>query len=153
MISLVRGPRVLQKFARINGFSATKSLEPITEIKSITQSINQSLHESDSFVMIRLLNAKIHELPKETEKCQQGCPYLILSHGWQENEMTFEDIPHFENISASPLGPKYGGATKTIGACNAVLQHYRGDITHLWLDTICIDKKNLTEFSTAINSM
>lgn len=103
--------------------------------------------------MIRLLNAKSHKLPNETEKRQQGCPYVILSHVWQEAEVTFEDIPHFENISASPLGPKFASASKIIKACNAVLQLYKGGITHIWLDTICIDKKNLTEFFTAINSM
>lgn len=67
--------------------------------------------------------------------------------------MTFEDMPQVEIMSASPLGPKFSSASKIIGACNAVLHQYKGGITHLWLDTICIDKKNLTEFSTAVNSM
>lgn len=154
LISLVRGPRirVLRNFARINGFSA-RSPNSSNQSLRLNHSLNQSLHESDSLAMMRLLNAETHELPNETEKRQQGCPYVILSHVWQEAEMTFEDMPHFENISASPLGPKYASASKIIGACNAVLRHYKGSITHLWLDTICIDKKNLTEFSTAINSM
>lgn len=104
--------------------------------------------------MIRLLNAKSHELPDDAElKRQQGCPYVIISHVWQKTEVTYEDMPHFKTISASQSAPKFPSASKIIGACNAVLDHYKGRVTHLWLDTVCIDKKNLTEFSTAINSM
>ena len=104
--------------------------------------------------MIRLLNAQNHELPDEAElKRQQGRPYVIISHVWQAMEVTFDDMPHFKTISASPLGSKFHSAAKITGACNAVLRQSKGGTNLLWLDTICIDKKNLTEFSTAINSM
>lgn len=104
--------------------------------------------------MIRLLNAQYHDLPAEAErKLQQGRPYVIISHVWQEMEVTFEDMPHFKTISASRSGPKFSSASKITGASDAVLRQYKGGINHLWLDTVCIDKKNLTEFSAAINSM
>ncbi|MCJ1477534.1 hypothetical protein MMC13_006206 [Lambiella insularis] len=104
--------------------------------------------------MIRLLDAKSRQLPDQAElKRQQGCPYVVISHVWQESEVTFEDMPQFKTISASPTDPQYASALKMIKACDAVLRHEDGRVTHLWLDTVCIDKKNLTEFSTAINSM
>lgn len=96
--------------------------------------------------MIRLLNAESHELPSEAElKRQQGCPYVILSHVWQETEVTFEDMPYFEDMSTSPSGPKFSSASKIIGACKAILHDCKRGITHLRLDTICIDKMKLTD--------
>ena len=104
--------------------------------------------------MIRLLNARTHELPDEAElKRQQGRPYVIISHVWQGTEVTFDDMPNFKILSTSPSGPKYPSAFKITGASSAVLRHSNGATDLLWLDTVCIDKKNLTEFSTAINSM
>lgn len=39
------------------------------------------------------------------------------------------------------------------GACKKVLENYKGDIKHIWLDTVCINKNGPAEVSTSINSM
>ncbi|KAL8724355.1 MAG: hypothetical protein Q9181_006860 [Wetmoreana brouardii] len=101
--------------------------------------------------MIRLLNAKTCRLPDNDEKkAQQGQSYVIISHVWGDTEIVFEDMPRFEELSTSS---KRLSAAKISGACEMVLRGYNGDIKYLWLDTVCIDKKNLTELSMSINSM
>ena len=101
--------------------------------------------------MIRLLNAETRQLPDDDEmKAQQGQTYVIISHVWLDREIVFEDMPRFGEMITSS---KRLSAAKISGACKIVLRHYNSDVKHLWLDTVCIDKKNLTELSMAINSM
>ena len=101
--------------------------------------------------MIRLLNAEACQLPDDHEmKTQQGLPYVIISHAWLDREVVFEDMPRFGEMITSS---KHLSAAKISGACKTVLRRYNSDIKHLWLDTVCIDKKNVTELSMAINSM
>ncbi|KAL8969053.1 MAG: hypothetical protein Q9197_004546 [Variospora fuerteventurae] len=107
--------------------------------------------------MIRLLHAERRELPDEDEiSGQQGLPYVIISHVWQRKEVLFEDGPNLRSWTESsppPPSAKSGSVQKITGACKAVREYGDGRITHLWLDNVCIDKKNLTEFSMSINSM
>ncbi|KAI4241765.1 MAG: hypothetical protein LQ352_007389 [Teloschistes flavicans] len=101
--------------------------------------------------MIRLLNAKTCQLPDNDEKkAQQKQPYVIISHVWGDREIVFEDMPRFKQLSTS--SKRVSGA-KIAGACEVVLRHYHGAIQYLWLDTVCIDKRDLTELSMSINSM
>ena len=110
--------------------------------------------------MRRLLNINTLELPDQDElRDQQELPYVILSHAWQRKEVTFDQMPQFNNLQNLP--PWKQSADKIIGACEAVRDadgRLKGEtggikISHLWMDTVCIDKKNLTELSEAINSM
>ncbi|KAL9601260.1 MAG: hypothetical protein Q9219_002665 [cf. Caloplaca sp. 3 TL-2023] len=104
--------------------------------------------------MIRLLDVDSCELPSDADiKNQQDVPYVIISHAWEKQEIVFEDMPYFKALATSSLGVKSASVAKIEGACDAVRQRHEGSIRHLWLDTICIDKKNLTELSLAINSM
>lgn len=107
--------------------------------------------------MIRLLEVERYELPHEDEiKRQQGLPYVIFSHVWQQKEILFDDVPQFKIWARTPSPPpwaKSDSAKKVQATCRAVLQRYQEKILHLWLDTVCINKKNLTELSMSINSM
>lgn len=95
--------------------------------------------------------------------------YAILSHRWVGREVVFSDfntIPkdRFRSVAdASPV-PKSAGDIENVGdgneasiykiagACAQVRQHTAG-IRHLWIDTVCIDKDDVRELSTALNSM
>lgn len=95
--------------------------------------------------------------------------YAILSHRWVGREVVFGD---FNTVSkdqlrgvpkANPL-PKNTGDIENVGdgseasiykiagACAQVRQRTPG-IRHLWIDTVCINKDDLRELSTALNSM
>lgn len=111
--------------------------------------------------MIRLLNAerfldaKSHEKhpDKEELRHQQRIPYVIISHVWRKKEVIYEDMVQFNKLEASKSWEKPESAAKIVGACKTVLRYYNKKVEHLWLDTVCIDKKDPTELSMSINSM
>ena len=75
-------------------------------------------------------------------------PYVILSHRWLDEEVTFQDI-----LSDKASDKK--GYAKVRGFCQKVAEVYsnKNDVRYAWIDTCCIDKTNSTELSEAINSM
>jgi len=70
-------------------------------------------------------------------------PYIILSHRWQEDEITYQDFEINQ-------GRQKGSYHKIEHLCQIAREK---EIDWVWLDTCCIDKRNLTELSEAINSM
>jgi hypothetical protein len=70
-------------------------------------------------------------------------PYAILSHRWETDEVTFEDLQ--KNIGKEKLG------YKKIWFCGE--QAKRDGLHHFWVDTCCIDKTDKAELSHAIRSM
>ncbi|KXH51167.1 HET domain-containing protein [Colletotrichum nymphaeae SA-01] len=73
--------------------------------------------------------------------------YAILSHRWEsdEDEVIFEDM-----ASADIRSKKLLGWSKIKRTCAEALKI---GIGYAWIDTCCIDKRNLTELTEAINSM
>lgn len=69
--------------------------------------------------------------------------YAILSHRWTDEEVTFQEI-------ATTKGKAKAGYTKITACCAAARDN---GISHVWIDTCCIDKTSSTELSEAINSM
>lgn len=70
--------------------------------------------------------------------------YAILSHRWEEEEVTLEDI----NATGNGRGMK--GYRKLRLSCAMAA---RQDLKYIWIDTCCIDKTSSAELSEAINSM
>ncbi|KAH8589204.1 NACHT domain-containing protein [Bisporella sp. PMI_857] len=69
--------------------------------------------------------------------------YAILSHTWEGEEVTFEDLQN-------GTGTKKAGYEK-IRFCAE--QAKRDDLQYFWVDTCCIDKSSSAELAEAINSM
>ncbi|PYH91218.1 HET-domain-containing protein [Aspergillus ellipticus CBS 707.79] len=72
-------------------------------------------------------------------------PYAILSHRWDEEEVTFQDMKR--NDAATKTKKGY---TKIRQFCQVA---WDNGIDYAWIDTCCIDRTNSTELSEAINSM
>ncbi|KAL8949499.1 MAG: hypothetical protein Q9222_004397 [Ikaeria aurantiellina] len=70
-------------------------------------------------------------------------PYVILSHTWEQEEVSFEDIQTPDCMSLA-------GYEKIIQCCKFAAA--RG-WEYIWIDTCCIDKRSSAELSEAINSM
>ncbi|EAW14126.1 HET domain protein [Aspergillus clavatus NRRL 1] len=70
-------------------------------------------------------------------------PYAVLSHRWQDEEVTFQDIQ-----SGISQGKK--GYEKVLACCT---QAQRGGLDYVWVDTFCIDKTSSAELSESLNSM
>lgn len=73
----------------------------------------------------------------------ENLEYAILSHTWEEDEVTFQDIQgdHAQDKK---------GYQKILWTCQ---QARSEDIPYAWVDTCCIDKTSSAELSEAINSM
>ncbi|KAF4451313.1 HET-domain-containing protein [Fusarium austroafricanum] len=69
--------------------------------------------------------------------------YAILSHTWEDGEVTFQDFLALSHQNKT-------GYAKISGAC---MRTIRDGLEYIWVDTCCIDKSSSTELSEAINSM
>ncbi|RYP09478.1 hypothetical protein DL765_008428 [Monosporascus sp. GIB2] len=90
---------------------------------------------------MRLLNTAKLEL--QQFKDDSIPQYTILSHTWDEVELTFQDMK-----GAAAAEKK--GYQKVEKCCS--MARDRGH-DHVWIDTCCIDKTSSAELSEAINSM
>jgi len=70
-------------------------------------------------------------------------PYAILSHTWGTEEVSFVDL-------VNKSGKSKAGYHKIV-FCGE--QAARDNLRYFWVDTCCIDKRNNTELTKAINSM
>jgi hypothetical protein len=70
--------------------------------------------------------------------------YAILSHTWEDGEVTFQDWQDFRKAS------KKTGLAKIKSAC---AQTRADGLDYIWVDTNCIDKSSSAELCEAINSM
>ena len=90
---------------------------------------------------MRLLNTTSIEVERFTGNVP---PYAVLSHRWEEDEVTLEDI----NAIGNGRGMK--GYRKLRLSCAMAA---RQDLKYIWIDICCIDKTSSAELSEAINSM
>ncbi|KAK7966508.1 HET-domain-containing protein [Apiospora aurea] len=94
---------------------------------------------------MRCIDTILKQLVQKTA-CASFKPYAILSHTWDNTEITFQD---FDGAGLNGCRDKAGYA-KLKGAIDlAREQKFR----YLWVDTCCIDKTSSSELSEAINSM
>jgi len=73
-----------------------------------------------------------------------GVKYLILSHTWGDDEVSFTDMTNVEQAKTKK------GFGKIKGICDIAK---RDGVTYAWVDTCCIDKSSSAELSESINSM
>ncbi|KAF5363018.1 hypothetical protein D9758_012654 [Tetrapyrgos nigripes] len=91
--------------------------------------------------------------------------YAILSHTWEDEEVTFQDIQNiatladtcngrqltFDDIRAFlPPAQLKKGYTKVVQAC---VRARNSAFDWIWIDSCCINKESSAELSEAINSM
>ncbi|KAJ9614401.1 hypothetical protein H2200_002537 [Cladophialophora chaetospira] len=74
--------------------------------------------------------------------------YAILSHTWDDEEITFQDITRIE--TGDVRRTTSSGFRKIKHACKIAKSQNLG---WCWIDTCCIDKSSSAELSEAINSM
>lgn len=89
---------------------------------------------------MRLIGAQTCQLVEYTGEVPA---YAILSHRWEDDEITFADLNEGQFTGRK-------AHFKLRGACQQAL---KDDLQWLWCDTCCIDKSSSSELSEAINSM
>jgi hypothetical protein len=99
---------------------------------------------------MRLLRTDTYELI-EVSGTQPA--YAILSHRWENEEITFRTLnpEALRDASLSSFNERLRpSAAKIRGACALAQQQH---FDYLWIDTCCIDKSSSEELRTALNSM
>ena len=91
-------------------------------------------------LIMRLLNTDNLELKEFRD--EEVPRYAILSHMWDEEEVTFQ---YMEGTRAANEG------YEKIKSCCSVARD--NGLKYVWIDTCCIDKTSSAELSEAINSM
>ena len=96
---------------------------------------------------MRLLCTKTLELAEFGEQKieHHEIKYAILSHGWGDNELSFQDMQSLDDEKRMKDGYK-----KIDLFCEKV---YNSGHNYAWIDTCCINKESSAELSEAINSM
>lgn len=90
---------------------------------------------------MRLINTSSLEL--EAFNDEQDVEYAILSHRWEDGEVSLQDF-----VASNSKTTR--GFTKIKCACSKAQEH---GWKYMWIDTCCIDKTSSAELSEAINSM
>ncbi|RTE73493.1 hypothetical protein BHE90_012067 [Fusarium euwallaceae] len=90
---------------------------------------------------MRLLNTQT--IVVESFGDDQIPSYAILSHTWEAEEVTFQDMESGKATSKK-------GWAKVKNSCSMARKN---GFDYVWLDTCCIDKTSSAELSEAINSM
>ncbi|KAI1753483.1 heterokaryon incompatibility protein-domain-containing protein [Xylaria castorea] len=70
--------------------------------------------------------------------------YAILSHTWEQEEVSFQDIQNLD------VAEKKAGFSKIAKCCEAAVDE---GLNWAWVDTCCINKSDNAELTEAINSM
>ena len=102
---------------------------------------------------MRLLSTKTFEVVSISE--DETPPYAILSHTWDRDEVTLQEMQGFASkllstASRVKLLMAKQGLQKILEAAKLAASEGHGWI---WVDTCCIDKTSSAELSEAINSM
>ncbi|KAF7562717.1 hypothetical protein G7046_g1412 [Stylonectria norvegica] len=92
---------------------------------------------------MRLINVNTLELEEFFERKIPA--YAILSHTWDEEEVTYDDWLQPERAKLKK------GYSKIMNTCQIVATLH--DLKYVWIDTCCIDKRSSADLSEAINSM
>ena len=92
--------------------------------------------------------AELHFFPSP-EQVPDG--YAILSHVWDDREMSFQDLVALcSECGSSDANPRDHVPSKIRNACVLAANH---GYQWLWADMCCIDKTSSSDLSEAINSM
>ena len=104
----------------------------------------------------------IHKMEMHNFAGKEVPPYAILSHRWEDGELTFQDFHAGDRKESS-------GYRKLFNFCRYMREQKRSyrsfprrdkndktkpeKLNYIWIDTCCIDKTNNTVYSEALNSM
>lgn len=142
-----RAPNRLDRGSRIDSLKAFRrvgdsSSQPTARVSGLPMRERDPVSDGPK----RLIN--VHTLRLEEFASYDGWPqYAILSHRWSAAEVLFAELQ--QERSSSKIDGKVGWS-KIVGACR---QAKADGLSHIWVDSCCINKASDSELSEALNSM
>ncbi|KAI0767174.1 heterokaryon incompatibility protein-domain-containing protein [Fomes fomentarius] len=112
--------------------------------------------------LLRTSNGELRNFSSPSDVPEGG--YAILSHVWQEREMSFQEL-HALRATAEPASGSSPGSESHTGNTATARSRASSKIREccilaeshgykwLWIDTCCIDQSSSAELSEAVNSM
>ncbi|KAK4215806.1 hypothetical protein QBC37DRAFT_418571 [Rhypophila decipiens] len=106
---------------------------------------------------MHLLNTQTLQLEEHIDNIP---PYVILSHTWGDQEVSYQEM--MMTTPQSPETQQKAGYTKILATCHLAQQiliypdepiSQGNRISHVWIDTCCIDKSSSAHLTENINSM
>ena len=91
-----------------------------------------------------LINSSTYQLEEFWD--ERKIKYAILSHRWQDEEVSFRDMQDLA------VATKRKGFAKIKKSCELALKE-EDKCQYVWIDTCCINKESSADLSEAINSM
>ena len=100
---------------------------------------------------MRLIHTTTMEIKEFTLPAAVEEVYAILSHVWDKDEQSFQDVQRIHaRCAETGERPQSLFSEKILRSCQLAESH---GYQWLWIDTCCIDKTSSAELSEAINSM
>jgi hypothetical protein len=110
-----------------------------------------SLTTALSFHTMRLPNTKEIIVKSFPSPARPEIPdYVILSHRWRNQEISFQDIQHCKAGDITEGLKHIEGFDKILHCCQ---EAQSVGIKYAWVDTCCINKTDQVELTEALNSM
>ncbi|KAM7197436.1 hypothetical protein V8F20_006581 [Naviculisporaceae sp. PSN 640] len=106
---------------------------------------------TESNTNMHLINAQDLQNLRLEEHIDQIPPYVILSHTWGDQEVSFQEmaVPARDRPESTQ---QKAGYLKIMTTCR-LAQQRTPPIHHVWIDTCCIDKTSSAHLTENINSM
>lgn len=136
-------PRLSRNILRLSSSFIHCAQQPFSSRMTTAQPVFQFQQTSTEYGMW-LINTRSLALEEISDPA--SVDYAILSHTWENDEISFQDI---RSPNANDVRQKAGFA-KVAKTCELARQRH---IDFAWVDTCCIDKSSSAELSEAINSM
>ncbi|OAP58291.1 hypothetical protein AYL99_07381 [Fonsecaea erecta] len=100
---------------------------------------------------MRLLNTKDIIIESFPSPARPKIPdYVILSHRWRDQEISFQDIEHRKAGDSTADLEGIEGYDKILHCCR---EARNVGFEYVWIDTCCINKNDQVELTEALNSM
>ncbi|KAF5353800.1 hypothetical protein D9758_010582 [Tetrapyrgos nigripes] len=134
-------------FSYVHYIDDAQQLVLVEQLKSL-EFWDRNLKGLAAFLSLIYCNKNMRLLHTSTLRLEEFYtdipPYAILSHTWEDGEVTFQDMQNLK------IARRMTGFHKVEKACTYA-RRYKFD--WIWIDSCCINKDSSAELSEALNSM
>ncbi|KAI8576462.1 hypothetical protein K450DRAFT_214218 [Umbelopsis ramanniana AG] len=122
-----------------NPESNHRPLSPVAAAKAVGINVWQKRHP---YIVNRVWDLKQDKLVNDIDVTK----VVFITHRWRKTEVRYQDVMKLKLSHRKQI-------SKTSGKLGRIYNTLRKHTRYVWMDTICIDKSNLSELDEVIRSM